>query len=75
MNRITITSTEAAWLLGIPPSSFARWARDHQLTPLRRQRIGRSTVTIWSIAAIRTAIAPPAQTYPRGELTEDRFAR
>jgi hypothetical protein len=75
MNRLTVTTTEAAWLLGLAPGSFARWARDHGVTPLRRQRIGRSTVTVWSVAALRTASAPPAETHPRGDLTEITCAR
>jgi hypothetical protein len=75
MNRLTITTSEAAWLLGIPAGSFARWARSHGVTPLRRQRIGSSTVTVWSIAQLRTASAPPARTRPRGDLTEISNAR
>jgi hypothetical protein len=60
MNRLTVTTGEGAFLLGIPPGSFARWCRDHGVEPLRQQRIGRSTVTVWSIAALRTACAPTA---------------
>jgi hypothetical protein len=75
MNRLTLTTTEAAWLLDVPAGSFARWARERGVTPLRTQRIGRSTVTIWSIAALRTATAPPAETCPRGDLTEITPAR
>lgn len=52
MTRQTLTTTEAAWLCGVPPGSFARWARERGIEPERRQRIGRSTVTVWSIAAL-----------------------
>jgi hypothetical protein len=54
----TLTTSEAATALGIPPGSFARWARARGVEPLRRMRIGRSTVTVWSIAALATATRP-----------------
>jgi hypothetical protein len=76
MNRLTITTAEAAFLLGIPAGSFARWARDHGVEPLRGQRIGRSTITVWSIAQLRTASAPTtSETSRRAELTEITPAR
>lgn len=49
MARTTVTTTEAAFILGINPRSFARWARQRGLTP-RRQRIGRSTLSVWLIS-------------------------
>lgn len=57
MARSTLTTTEAAYILGIDPKSFARWARALGITPLRRQRIGRSTVSVWSITDLVTASA------------------
>lgn len=53
--RLTLTTGEAAQLLGLNPHRFAEWARAAQVEPLRRVRIGRSTVTVWSIADIRAA--------------------
>lgn len=55
MKRATLTTTEAAWLLGIDPRSFARWAKERGLEPERRMRIGRSTVTVWSIVRLTAA--------------------
>lgn len=51
----TLTTTEASYVTGIPARSFARWARRHGVYPLRRQRIGRSTVTVWSITDLTRA--------------------
>lgn len=48
----TLTTTQAAHLAGVDPRLFARWARNHGLTPLHRVRIGRSTVTVWSADAL-----------------------
>ena len=48
----TLTTTAAAKLAGVNPRSFARWARDHDLHPLHRVRIGRSFVTVWSEAEL-----------------------
>lgn len=53
--KLTVTTSEAAQLLGLNPHRFAEWARAADLVPLRRARIGRSTVTVWSIADIRAA--------------------
>lgn len=58
MTRTTLSTSEAAWLVGVPAGSFARWARAHGVKPLRRQRIGSSTVTVWSVAALTLATAP-----------------
>lgn len=55
MRRQTLTTTEAAYVTGVDPRCFARWARSHGVTPLRRQRIGRSTVTVWSVADLTRA--------------------
>lgn len=51
----TLTTTQAAYLCGVDPRSFTRWAREHGVTPLRRQRIGRSTVTVWATSALLNA--------------------
>jgi len=52
----TVTTTEAAQLLGKDARSFHRWATTTlDVQPLGRERIGRSWVTIWSIEAIRAA--------------------
>lgn len=55
MARQTLSTTEAAYLVGVDPRLFAKWARDRHLEPLRRQRIGRSTVTVWSYADLLRA--------------------
>lgn len=52
----TLTTAEAATVLGHPPGSFHRWATTHlHVQPLRRIRIGRSTVTVWSVQALTDA--------------------
>ena len=38
--------------------SFARWAYNHGVRPLHRVRIGRSTVTAWSMADLARVTAP-----------------
>lgn len=48
--RQTLTTAEAAWIYRIDPRSFHRWATVRGVKPIRRQRIGRSTVAVWSIA-------------------------
>lgn len=53
--KATLSTTEAALLLKMNPRSFARWARDLGVAPIRRQRIGRSTVTVWSVASLGAA--------------------
>jgi hypothetical protein len=58
MKRTTMTTTEAASALGLDPRSFARWARSRGVEPERRQRLGRSTVTVWSIAKLTAATRP-----------------
>jgi hypothetical protein len=51
----TLTTAEAARLAGVDPRVFRRWARNHNLEPLHRVRIGRSTVTVWSEAELLVA--------------------
>lgn len=58
---VTLTTTQAAELVDVSSRSFARWARDHGVQPLRRQRIGRSFVTVWDRAQIAAASAPTPQ--------------
>lgn len=53
--KLTVSTREAATLLGKDPASFHRWATAAGIKPLRRMRIGRSTVTVWSVEAIRAA--------------------
>lgn len=55
MMRATVTTTEAAMILGKDPKSFARWARGLGVVPLRHQRIGRSTVAVWSVEELTVA--------------------
>lgn len=57
INRQTVTTAEAAFLFGEDARSFARWARKHGINPVRRQRIGRSTVTVWDLQQLTTASA------------------
>lgn len=52
LRRSHVTTTEAAQLLGVDPRSFPRYARRHNLEPVRRLRVGSSTVTLWSVAAL-----------------------
>lgn len=54
--RTTVTTREGAYMAGVDERSFARWARKHGLEPLRRQRIGRSTVTVWSLDALSRCV-------------------
>lgn len=56
--RDTVTTAEAAFLLGLARGSIARWCRERHVEPLYRERRGRSTVTIWSVTALRRAAAP-----------------
>lgn len=56
--KATLSSTDLATLLRINPRSVPRWARTHGVTPLRRQRVGRTTVTVWDIAALGAAARP-----------------
>ena len=60
--RTTLTTTEAATMLGVDPRSFARWAYAHGVRPKHRVRIGRSTVTAWSMADLARATAPTVNT-------------
>jgi hypothetical protein len=53
--KATVSTWEAAQLLGVDPRSFHRWAAERDIQPVRRQRIGRSWVTVWSVGAIRAA--------------------
>jgi hypothetical protein len=52
---MTVTSTQAAYLVGVPRGSLARWARRHGVRPLGRVRDGRSTVTLWALDALTRA--------------------
>lgn len=54
----TLTTEQAAWMLGLPPASFARWARERGVEPLHTVRVGRSTVTAWDPVALGQASAP-----------------
>lgn len=71
--KVTVTTWEAALVLGKDPRSFHRWATTVlDVQPVRRDRIGRSTVTIWSLPALREATrqAYAGQMPPqRGEMT------
>jgi hypothetical protein len=62
--RTTLTTTEAATVLGVDPRSFARWAYAHGVRPMHRVRIGRSTVTAWSMADLARATAPVLDNAP-----------
>lgn len=49
------TTSQAAYLLGVDPRSFTRWARKHGIAPHGRQRIGRSFVTWWAMDDLENA--------------------
>jgi hypothetical protein len=51
--KLTVSTREGAALVGVTERSFHRWAAERDIHPERRQRIGRSTITVWSVAAIR----------------------
>jgi len=53
VTRLTLTTTEAAWLFRQDRRSFKRWATAHGITPLRRQLIGNTWVTLWAVADLR----------------------
>lgn len=55
MTKATLSTTEAAVFLHVPRRAFPKWAAERGVEPLRRQRIGRSTVTVWSIAELAAA--------------------
>jgi hypothetical protein len=55
VRRATFTTTEAAFLAGVDARSFVRWARERGIEPVRRMRIGRSTVTLWARADLLAA--------------------
>lgn len=61
MKRQTLTTTEAARFASVDPRCFARWARARGIQPERRMRIGRSFVTVWSIARMVEATRQPTQ--------------
>lgn len=46
--RMTFTTGEAALFLRIDPRAVAGLARRHGVAPVRRVRVGRSTITCWS---------------------------
>ena len=50
--RQTFTTAEAALYLRVDPRDVARIARTHDVYPVRRIRIGRSTVTAWPRAGL-----------------------
>lgn len=56
--RQTLTTNEAAAILRKDPRSFARWARSLGVEPVRRMRIGRSWVTLWSYQDLAEATRP-----------------
>lgn len=56
MAKTTVNTSELAALLRMDPRSVARWARSLGVEPLRRQRIGESTVTVWSLADLAAAV-------------------
>lgn len=56
--RTTLTTIEASTLLGVDPRSFARWARQHSITPMHSVRVGRSTVTAWAMADLARVTGP-----------------
>lgn len=53
--KCTVSTPEAALLTGRDPKSFHRWAHTYDLEPLRTVRIGRSWVTLWSLAELTAA--------------------
>lgn len=52
--RPTLTTREAAYLVGVDPRSFHRQAKARDIHPLHRVRIGRSIVTVWSRHTLET---------------------
>lgn len=64
MKRV-LTSTEAAYLLAVDPRTLPAYARQHNVEPLGRVRIGRSWVTRWAVEDI-IAIAPAPDEYLAG---------
>lgn len=51
----TLTTAEAAYLLGIRAGSLRKWARQRGVEPLHTVRVGRSTVTVWDPLALGRA--------------------
>lgn len=54
-----LTTREAAYLAGVDPRTFARWARYRHITPADHIRRGRSTITLWSLTTITAALGDP----------------
>jgi hypothetical protein len=50
--RQTFTTAEAALFIGVDPRSLARLARRLGVEPVRRVRVGRSTITAWDRAGL-----------------------
>jgi len=61
VKRQTFTTTDAAHIAAVDPRSFVRWARERGIEPVRRMRIGRSTVTLWARADLLAATRQPTQ--------------
>jgi hypothetical protein len=56
MKRV-VSSSEAAFLLGLDPRHLPAYCRERRIEPLGKVRVGRSWVTRWAIEDI-LAIAP-----------------
>lgn len=55
--RTTMSTREAAEVMGRNPGRFREWAATElDVQPLRRTRIGRSWVTVWSRAELTEAL-------------------
>lgn len=55
--KATVSTREAAELLGRNPHRLHEWlAAEMGVRPLRQERIGRSTVTLWSVEEITEAL-------------------
>lgn len=58
--RTALSTSEAAWLLELDPRSFPRMARRHGVRPVGTVRVGRSTVTRWSVEDVERLAPVPA---------------
>lgn len=55
MSGTTVTSAEAARLVGVAPDSFRAWARRRRLVPVKKQRRGSRTVALYDADAVLDA--------------------
>lgn len=54
----TVSTSAAAARVGVPLEQFPTWAKRRGLKATHRVRVGRSTVSAWSLSAVLDAARP-----------------